>query len=70
MPYPTLTDAQALAAARSLHLRQPDAVLRSPLLRQAVELAHWARQRTADAALQRYRAQPDFKRIAAADGNP
>jgi hypothetical protein len=70
MMYPALTDTELLTAARRLHLRSPDAVLdpSRTTLRRAVEVAWWSLQRIHDARLARYREQPDFKRIAAGDG--
>lgn len=67
MIYPPLTDDQALQAAHMLHLRNPAAVLQPGLVRSAVELAHWARLRDRDAAMQRYLSHPDYKRVAAGD---
>ncbi|NNM65945.1 MAG: hypothetical protein HKL99_15300 [Burkholderiales bacterium] len=69
MTYPPLTDAELLAAARRLHLRNPAAVLdpARTTLRRAVADAWWSLQRIADTRMQRYRERPDFKRIAAGD---
>ena len=68
MPYPPLTDQQALDIARTLRLRNPLAVLqRDSLMRRIVELTYWGKQRARDAALQRYLSRPDYKRIAAGD---
>lgn len=67
MSYPPLTDDEALQAAHMLRLHDPAAVLQPGLVRRAVELAHWARLRARDAALQRYLSQTDYKRIAAGD---
>ncbi|MDA8258026.1 MAG: hypothetical protein M0Z99_20780 [Betaproteobacteria bacterium] len=69
MAYPPLTDAELLAAARRLRLRNPAAVLdpARTTLRRAVAAAWWSLQRIADTRMQRYRERPDFKRIAAGD---